>query len=44
MLGGADAFVFAGAYLDDMLPILHSLLSSLTFLGINLKSLPVDAH
>ena len=40
MLGGADAFVFAGAYLEDMLPILHSLLSSLTFLGINLKSLP----
>lgn len=40
MLGGADAFVFAGDYLDDMLPFLHSLLSSLTFLGLHLKPLP----
>ncbi|HNW39561.1 MAG TPA: hypothetical protein PL125_02875 [Candidatus Omnitrophota bacterium] len=40
VLGGVDNIIFAGSQVDALLPIIHSLIKRISFLGINMKSLP----
>jgi acetate kinase len=40
VLGGLDNIVFSGSQVDALIPIIHSLIKKISFLGINTKSLP----
>jgi len=40
VLGGLDSIIFSGSEVDALIPIIHSLIKKISFLGINIKSLP----
>lgn len=40
LLGGLDCLVIAGSYLNQLLPVIYTLLKNIYFLGVSLKDLP----
>jgi acetate kinase len=43
-MGGLDNIVFSGSELEPFIPVIYRLLKKVSFLGINLKSLPWTAR
>lgn len=40
VLGGLDSIIFSGSEVDALIPVVHSLIKKISFLGINTQSLP----
>ena len=40
VLGGLENIIFSGSEMDALTPIIYSLIKKISFLGINIKSLP----